>query len=114
VKIAARIVELSDQVLSTKENKHYIALQVGSPPNCNAVIVSDLDHVNFRIPSQDLLNRVKAEGFTPEERTWSGFFKGGLRFSRLGLDDLRAHEALFKEIIKGSIKEIEHLKGEGK
>jgi len=101
LKIAARIVELSNQVLSTKENAHYIALKIGSGPNSNTVNVwKSHDRVGFFIRSSDLLRKAEAEGFKPEpaKRQLDRY-----RFWELSLRDIEAHEPLFREIVKESV-----------
>lgn len=55
--IAAAIVGLSNNLLSTKNNRGYIALKVG---NRVAVSVHD-DRASFFIPSTELLGNVKAQ-----------------------------------------------------
>lgn len=61
LKIAARIVELSDRVLSTEIRKNHIALKIGTGPYSTAVRVRN-NRVSFFIRSKDLLDRAKAAG----------------------------------------------------
>jgi hypothetical protein len=106
LKVAALIVELSNQVLSTKENVDYIALKIGSGANSNAVRVRD-NRVSFFIRSTELLNRARAEGFEPEPlKSTTAANKDKFRFRGLGLSDIEAHEALFREILKESVGTI--------
>lgn len=106
LKVAALIVELSNQVLSTKENIHYIALKIGSGSNSNAVRVRN-DRVSFFIPSTVLINKARAEGFDPEPlKSTTAANKDKFRFRGLGLSDIEAHEALFREIVKESVETI--------
>ena len=106
-KIAVRIVELSNQVLSTEDSNLHIALKIGAGPYSNAVTVSKhSDRVSFFL-STDLRRKAEAEGFKPEPvestRPWP---KDKFRFWHLGLSDLQAHEALFREIVKESVSVI--------
>jgi hypothetical protein len=106
LRVAARIVELSNQVLSTKENVHYIALKIGSGSNSNAARVRN-NRVSFFIRSTDLLNKARAEGFDPEPlKSTTAANKDKFRFWGLGLSDIEAHEALFREIVKESVGTI--------
>ncbi len=106
LKVAARIVELSNQVFSTKENVDYIALKIGSGPNSNAVRVRD-NRVSFFIRSTELLNKARAEGFEPEPlKSTTAANKDKFRFRGLGLSDIEVHEALFREIAKESVETI--------
>jgi hypothetical protein len=101
-KIADRIVDLSNQVLSREESGIHIALRIGFPPNSNTVTVSKrANRVCFFIRSMDLLRKAEAEGFKPEPRS-----KDRYRFWGLGLSDIDAHEALFREIVKESVSVI--------
>jgi hypothetical protein len=107
LRIAERIVELSNQVLSTKVNGEYIALKVGTGANSNAVIVrKSEDRVSFFIRSTDLLNRAKAEGFDPVQTKLTGSFKDRYRFWGLSIADLHNHEDLFREIVNESVHTI--------
>lgn len=119
LKLAARIVELSNQVLSTKQNKDYIALQIGTPPNCNAVIVSDDDYVKFLVRStnraEEFIDRAKTEGgFTPDKPKWRGEWRGSCRFWGLGLNDLQTHEGLFRDMVEQSVNSLKALRQDGK
>jgi hypothetical protein len=108
LKIAARIVELSNQVLSTAENKDYIALKIGSGPNSNAVRVGKRsDRVSFFIRSMDILKRAEAKEFKPEPlKPTTEANKDKFRFWGLHLSDIEAHEALFREIVKESVETV--------
>src|SRR5579863_414876 len=100
LKIAARIVELSDQVLESKENADYIALKIESGPYSNAARVRN-NRASFFIRSTDLFNRAKAEGFNPVEAPQTTQAnKDKFRFWGLSLNDIEAHKALFREIVK--------------
>lgn len=108
-KIADRIVELSDGVLERpRDTKRHISLKIGAGPYSNAVTISKyFDRVNFFILSADLLRKAEAEGFKPETvestRPWP---KDRFRFWGLGLGDIQAHEALFREIVVESVRAI--------
>src|ERR1035437_934491 len=98
LKVADRIVELSDQVLSRAERRYHFALKIGSGPNSNTVNVSKrFDRVSFFIRSSSLLRKAEAEGFKPDpaESTWAPN-KDRFRFRELRLRDIEAHEALCK------------------
>jgi hypothetical protein len=107
-KIAARIVELSDQVLSTNESDRHIALKIGSGPNSNTVNVSKrYDRVSFFIRSKNLFRKAETEGFTPKPaESPTAPNKDRFRFWELRLSDIEAHEALFREIVKESVSVI--------
>ena len=107
LKIAAQIVELSDQVLSKKVNLSHIALKIGSGPNSVAAVVSNSDRVSFFIRSTDLLNRAKAEGFNPiEAELTSPKNEHRFRFYCLSPANIEAHEGLFREIVQESMRTI--------
>jgi hypothetical protein len=111
-KIAHRIVELSDRVLSPYESASRIALRIGSPPNCNTISVSKrYDRVSFFIRSEDLRRRaeaeLRAERFKPERlKSEAQRDKDRYRCSGLRLEDIEAHEALFREIVKESVSVV--------
>jgi hypothetical protein len=103
LRIAARIVELSNQVLSTKGNIDYIALKIGSGPNSNVARVRN-NRVSFFIRSKDLFNWAVSKGFDPEPLTsTTAANKDKFRFRNLSLRDIEDHEALFREIVKESV-----------
>jgi hypothetical protein len=107
-KIALRIAELSGGDLEPLDTEFHISLKIGVGPFSNAVTISKRNNrVNFFILSGDLLRKAKAEGFKPEEvkstRPWP---KDRFRFWQLGLSDIQAHEALFREIVKESVSAI--------
>jgi hypothetical protein len=104
--IAAKIVELSDQRLSTHKNPKYVALKIGSGPYSNAVVVHN-NLVSFFIRSGDLLNWAKKEEFDPVEAPkTTPMNEHKLLFRGLGLSDIEAHEALFREIVMESVRMI--------
>jgi hypothetical protein len=106
LKVAAKIVELSDRVLEPKENADYVALKIESGPNSNAARVRN-NRVSFFIRSKDLLERAKREKFNPEPlKSTTAANKDKFRFRGLGLSDIEAHEALFREIVKESVGTI--------
>ncbi len=108
LKIAARIVHLSDGVLEQRENGGYIALKIGSGPNSNAVRVGKRsDRVSFFIRSTDLRKKAEEEKFTPEPlEPTTAANKDKFRFWGLSLGDIEAHEALFREIVKESVSVV--------
>ncbi|HEY1808407.1 MAG TPA: hypothetical protein VGG42_07575 [Acidobacteriaceae bacterium] len=108
MKVAGRIVELSDQVLSMNVNGNYIALKTGTGPNSNAVTVTKYeDRVSFFIRSTALLDRAKTEGFDPEIAKQTSPSKAHrYRFWGLSYFDLQEHEGLFREIVKESVSTI--------
>ena len=114
LKIATRIVDRSNQALSTVERQNHIALKIGTGPYSNAVMVTD-SYVKFLIRSEDLRNRAKEEGFNPEEVIWKGPWAGfGYRFRGLRLNDIQEHEGFFKAVVQESINEIGYRKEQGK
>jgi hypothetical protein len=90
---------LSNPELRVKENQRYIALQVGDPPFCNAVMVSNSDRVKFIIQSEDLLKRA-GEHFEPIEVSGE---KRRFTFYGLTINDIQDHEPLFRELVQESI-----------
>ena len=109
--MASRIVELSNGVLSTGKIKSgYIPLKIESGPYSNAVCVHN-NLVSFFIRSGDLLNRAKAEGFAPEPAPRTvPMDEHKILFRNLGLSDIQAHEALFREIVMESVRTIMDLR----
>ncbi len=109
--IAKRLVELSNQVLSKKENKTHIALKV---KNRVAVLVSHSERVQFIITSEDLVNRVRAEKFnlTPAPNSIP-MHEIKYYFEGLGINQIRAHELLFKEIVNESVQAVMDRKPKG-
>jgi hypothetical protein len=107
-RIASRLVELSNQVLSTSENSRYFSLTVGNGPNSLAATVhKDSDRVSFFIPSTDLRNQAVEKGFELKEAPQSkGRNKDWFRFSLLRLDDIEGNEDLFRNIVAESVKTI--------
>ncbi|MGO9775228.1 MAG: hypothetical protein ACLPM3_01410 [Terracidiphilus sp.] len=103
--LAEQIVELSSAVLSKKENQRYLALQVGTPPYCNAVALAwSKDRVSFYIRSTDLVNQAILEGFKPEPaKSAAVLSKHKYDFYGLKTVDLRKHEDLFRAIVKESV-----------
>ena len=107
-KIADRLVELSDGVLSLEDSDRHIALRIGSPPNCNAVTVSKrADRVTFLIRSIDLLRKAEQHGFKPvSAKLVAQRDKDRHRFQGLSASDIQAHESIFKEIVMDSVRTI--------
>jgi len=104
--VAARIVELSDEILSTDENPQYIALKIASGPNSNAVTVWS-DHVSFFIRSTALLDKARADGFEPiQVKSTTPRNQDKYQFPRLSLNQILTHEALFREIVQESMRTI--------
>lgn len=115
MEIAKQIVEFSDQVLSTKKSQDYIALQLGTGRKRNAVTVSNSDHVGFFIQSSGLLKKAKEEGFDPKEEEFSKHGnKHKFVFSDLTLEQIQAHEGLFRDIVRESVDTIKEWKGNGR
>jgi hypothetical protein len=114
--LADRIVELSSSVLSKKENQHYLALQVGAPPYCNAVVLTwRKDRVSFYIPSTDLRKQAAAEGFELEPaKPMVALNKHKYLIYGLKLADLQKHEDLFKAVVKESVDFILSQRPKGK
>jgi len=115
-KIADRIVELSNGALELEDAKSHFSLKIGAGPYSNAVTVSKhFDRVNFFITSTDLLGKAEAEGFKPKraeaKKPWH---KDRFRFWELGLGDIEAHEALFREIVRESVSVIMDKKAKKK
>jgi hypothetical protein len=108
MKIADLIVALSNNVLSKDVSARHIALRIGSPPNCNTVTISKgVDRVSFYIQSTDLRKKAEAEGFKPEALELVALRnKDKYRFRGLSLSDIQAHEALFREIVKESLRVV--------
>ena len=115
-KIAARIVELSNHVLSTKKNPRSITLKVGDGPYSNAVTVRwRKDRVSFHIPSTNLVKQAVEAGFSPENpQSARPFFEHKWHFNGLTLTDLQEHEPLFRAIIKDSLEYILSRRPRGK
>jgi hypothetical protein len=110
-KIAARLVELSNQVLSKKNNRTHIALKV---KNRVAVLVSHSDRVQFIISSTDLLERVKAEKFNLKPAPkYIPMHEVKHYFEGLGLNQIQAHELLFKEIVNESVAAVSDRRPKG-
>jgi hypothetical protein len=106
LRVAAQIVELSNQVLSTTENSRYIALKIGSGSNSNAIRVRN-SRVSFFIRSTGLLDKAKDEGFDPQPlKSTTAANKDKFRFWHLSLSKIEDHEVLFKEIVKESVETI--------
>jgi hypothetical protein len=113
--LAGRIVELSDRVLSVKENRQYIGLQVEAGRYKNAVALHG-EQVSF-YPSEGSLDQARAEGFNPEpvvpDRPGS-IAEHKYLFRGLSITDLRAHEALFRAMTKESVDFILSRRPRGK
>ncbi len=113
LKIAARIVELSDGVVERKETDRGIRLKIGSGPYSIVGLVSThYDRVSFFIRSADLLDKAVAEGFKPELRESTRPSTKDLhQFEGLSLSDIETHEALFRWIVKESVNVVMDHKG---
>lgn len=114
--LAERIIELSSPRLFKKENQHYIALQVGERPYCNAIALSwRKDRVSFYIPSSYLLTQATTEGLKPEHaQPRERLSEHKFYFYGLKPEDLRKHESLFRSIIDESIDFIKSQRPKGK
>ena len=103
-KIAHRIVELSDGVLSEEKKHSYIALKVGSRV---AAVVSNSDRVQFLIPSTELQQKVTEKQFSLKEAPKSiPMHEHKFYIRGLNLDQLNANEPLFREIIRESVSAL--------
>ena len=113
LRIADRIVNLSDGDIERKETDRGIRMKIGSGPYSIACFVSThYDRVSFFIRSTNLIRKAEAEGFKPKpaEQTRPG--NADLyRFWELSLNDIEAHEALFKEIVRESVRVVTDHKG---
>jgi len=108
LRIADRIVNLSDGEIERKETDRGIRMKIGSGPYSIGCFVSThYDRVSFFIRSTNLLGKAEAEGFKPKpaERTRPGN-EDLYRFWELSLNDIEAHEALFKGIVKESVRVV--------
>jgi hypothetical protein len=112
LRIADRIVELSDGVLKRKDTDRHIGLKIGSGPYSIAGTVSThFDRVSFFIRSNDLLKAVE-EKFKPElAESTRPSTKDMYRFWGLSLSDIEAHEALFRRIVKETVNVVMDHKG---
>jgi hypothetical protein len=111
--IAKRIVELSNNVLSTEKKKSgIIVLKYESGPYSNAVVVRK-SRVRFLIQSTDLFEKAKKERFNPkpeDTQNVTSFIEHKVNFEGLRLRDIEAHEPLFKEIVNESVSFIMGLR----
>jgi hypothetical protein len=105
--MASRIVELSNDVLSTGKTKSgYIPLKIASGPYSNVFAVRK-NRISCFIRSTELLSRVRAEGFNPEEAPKTvPMNEHKFYFWGLGLDDIHSHESLFREVVQESVRTI--------
>jgi hypothetical protein len=100
VRLAERLIGMSGLPLSKNEVGNYIAIEVGTGTNKNAVLVSTRqDRVSFFIRSMELLNRVAEAGFKAE-RNGPEF---RYRVWNVSILDLDHHESLFREVMRESI-----------
>ena len=113
LRIADRIVELSDGVLERKETDRGIRLKIGSGPYSIAGLVSTHhDRVSFFIRSKDLLLKAMEEKFEPElAESTRPSTRDMYRFLGLSLSDIEAHEALFRWIVKETVNVVLDHKG---
>jgi len=105
--MASRIVDLSNKVLSTgTTSSGYIPLKIESGPYSNAVAVGR-NWVRCFIQSTALLEKAREEGFDPRKPLKTApFNEHKFYFDGLCLGDIDAHETLFAEIVKESVKVI--------
>jgi len=65
------------------------------------------DRASFFIPSSELLEKVRAEGFHPEEAPQVKLRnKNWYRFYGFGLNALHSHETLFEKVVQESINAV--------
>jgi hypothetical protein len=106
LKIATRIVELSNQRLSTHPNPKYIALKIGSGPYSNAFAVRN-DRISCFIHSTDLLNRIKSAGFNPREAPkTTPMNEHKFYFSGSDMKNIQNHGELLREVVNESVATI--------
>ena len=112
LKVAAKIAELSDLPLSTQENlkSNYVALKIESGPYSNAICVHN-NRVSFLIRSTDLLKKATEDRLNPEPAPRTvPMDENKFLFWGLGMSDIQAHEALFREIVMESVRTIMDLR----
>lgn len=112
LKIAERIVDLSDKRLSTKVNAGHITLKIGASV---AVVVSSSDRVGFYIRSTDLLERARAAGINltkAKEKYLKDEHK--YHFPGLSVAALDKDEPLFRAIIQDSVNLVQSPRSNGR
>jgi hypothetical protein len=114
--LAKAIAALSPRILSIKENKKYVALQIGMRPYCNAISLSLYkDRVSFYIPSTQLRNEAIVAEFEPEPaNAKTTLAEHKYYFNGLRVAGLQKHELLFKAIVKESVDYVLSQKPKGK
>ena len=105
LRIAERIVDLSDKRLSTKVNTDHVTLKVGANV---AVVVSSSNRVGFYIRSTDLLERAKAAGLNLQKAKVK-YLKDEYKyhFPGLTIGALDKDEPLFRAIIQDSLDVVQ-------
>ncbi len=100
--VAVKIVELSDQRLSTSENTDHISPKIGLSV---AVVVSNSDQVGFFIRSTELLDKIKQAGLSLKKgRVKNPKDENKYVFRALSPENIEAHKELFREIVEESIQ----------
>jgi hypothetical protein len=100
VSLAERLIGMSGEPLSMTVVGKYIAIEVGTGTNKNAVLLSNRqDRVSFFIRSTELLNEVAKAGFKVE-RNGPEF---RYRVWNVSVPDLEHHESLFRKLMGESM-----------
>ena len=104
LKVAAKVVELSDHALSTKVNKDHITLKADGSV---VVVVSNSDQVGFFIRSTEIRTKISNAGFKLEKgRLKSPKDEDKILIRNLGTEEMEANKELFREVIYESVRTI--------
>jgi hypothetical protein len=102
-KIAARIVELSNGVLSIDPNpRSYIALKLGS--RVAATVSKRSDRVQFIIASTGLHQEAERRFLLEKPPKSIPMHEHKYNFPGLALNDISANEPLFREIVQEAVR----------